>query len=157
MEYVIGALRGLAKVYGDGQQGLIAYAIFSANTAHLDVRTEDGRIAGPDGVLPDDIRRPISIFQLAKSLQMPFETVRKQVNRLIDAGLCVRVKGGVIVPKAVMGSADAARAVETNVGDVRRLVRDLLDAGLDVPRSRHGYVRPKSRPDRARTSAHSRR
>jgi hypothetical protein len=61
---------------------------------------------------------------------MPFETTRQQVNRLIDAGLCIRVEGGVIVPKAAMQRHEAIQAAVTNLGRngwpfSSRLVRSL--------------------------------
>ena len=85
-----------------------------------------------DAVLPDDARKPVSISQVAKSLGMPFETVRKQVHKLIDAGLCVRVEGGVIVPQTSLQRPEVARAVFANLKVVRQLVRDLRAVGLDV-------------------------
>jgi hypothetical protein len=132
MDYVARAFRGLAATYGDGRSGLIVLAISAANTAHLDVRTADPSIAGPDAVLPDDIRKPVSIARLAKLLGMPFETVRKQVHKLIDAGVCAWVEGGVIVPRTANQRPEVARAVSGNLEIVRQLVRDLRAVGLDV-------------------------
>jgi len=132
MEYVAGAFQRLSEAYGDARAWLIVYAIFAANTAHLDVRAEVPSIADPDALLPDDVRRPVSIAQVAKSLGMPFETVRKQVHALIDAGLCVRVDGGVIVPRTAMQLPGVARAALDNLDHVRKLVRDLKAVGLDV-------------------------
>jgi hypothetical protein len=132
MEYVARAFHGLAAAYGDGRSGLIVLAITAANTAHLDVRTQDPGVAGPDAVLPDEMRKPVNITQLAKSLGMPFETVRKQVHKLIDAGVCVRVEGGLIVPRTANQRPEVARAVFANLKIVRQLVRDLRAVGLDV-------------------------
>jgi hypothetical protein len=140
--YVLRALRGLARVYGDGQLGVVAYTIFAANTAHLDVVKGDTRIVGPDGVLHDEERRPVSVLKLSKLLGMPFETTRTYVNRLIEAGVCVRVQGGVIVPQASMQRQEASRAVAVNLAVVRKLVEDLQAVGLDVP-TRPGNRRRK--------------
>jgi hypothetical protein len=147
MEYVAHVFRALGKVYGDGREGLIVQAIFAANTAHLDVRTTDPSIAGPDAVLPDDVRRPISVSRLARSLGLPFETTRQHVNRLIDAGLCVRVRGGVIVPKASVQRPEVAGIVMANLDVVRKLVRDLQAVGLEV------HPRPQSPAKRAAADA----
>jgi hypothetical protein len=132
LEYLVRAFRGLTDAYGDARTGLIVYAISVANTGHLDVRTRDPRIAGPEGILPDHVRKPVSITQIAKSLGMPFETVRKQVHKLIKAGICVRVDGGVIVPRAANQRPEVVRAVLANLNHVRELVRDLQAIGLDV-------------------------
>jgi hypothetical protein len=132
LEYLVRAFRGLSDAYGDARTGLIVYAISVANTGHLDVRTRDPRIAGPEGILPDDVRTPVSITQVAKSLGMPFETVRKQVHKLIGAGICARVDGGVIVTKKANQRPEVVRAVLANLDHVRQLVRDVKAVGLDV-------------------------
>jgi hypothetical protein len=132
MAYVARALRGLADVFGDGRDGLVVLAITAANTAHLDVRTAERGIAGPDAVLPDELRRPISINRLAQSLGMPFETTRQCVNRLIRAGLCVRVEGGVVAPTAALQRPEVAQAVMVNLTLIRELMRDLQAVGLEI-------------------------
>jgi DNA-binding Lrp family transcriptional regulator len=134
VEYVAGVFRALADVYGDGRAGLIVYAISAANTGRLDVRTRDPSIAGPEGILPDEVRLPVSITQVARSLGMPFETVRRQVHKLIDAGFCVQVEGGLIVPKLANQRPEVVRAVMENLEQVRQFVRDLESVGLDVGR-----------------------
>jgi hypothetical protein len=132
MDYVARVFRSLAEVYGDGREGLVVQAIFAANTAHLDIRTVDRSIAGPDATLPDEVRKPISINRLAQSLGLPFETTRQCVNRLIKAGTCVRVKGGILVPKGAVQQPEVAAAVMANLTAVRQLVRNLQAVGLDV-------------------------
>ena len=130
-EYILRALRLLADTYGDIRLGLVAQAIVTANTAHLETRTGEGwRYAGIDDTPPDQVRRPISVYGLAESLGTPYETMRAQVRRLQDAGVCVRVNGGLIVPKTVLETPAALRATLTNVGYVRKFVRDVQAAGL---------------------------
>src|SRR5262245_42066104 len=36
---------------------------------------------------PDDIRRPVSVSAVARSLRLPFETVRRRVALLVEHGL----------------------------------------------------------------------
>jgi DNA-binding Lrp family transcriptional regulator len=128
--YVLRAVRLLIETYGDIRLGVVAQTIVTANTAHLDVRTGEGwRYAGIDEAPPDEVRRPISVSRLAESLGLPFETTRGQVRRLIDAGVCIRVEGGLIVPAVVLEGPAAVRAAVVNVGYVRRFVRDLQAVG----------------------------
>ena len=132
-EYILRAMQLLVEAYGEIRTGIIAQTIVTANTAHLDTRGGEGwRYAGIDETPPDEVRRPISIARLAESLGLPFETTRRHVQRLIDAGVCVRVEGGLIVPKAVLEQPDASQAALANVGYVRKFIRDLHGAGLDV-------------------------
>ena len=147
-EYILRSLQLLVEAYGDIRTGMIAQTIVTANTAHLDTRTGEGwRYAGIDETPPDEVRKPISIARLAESLDLPFETTRRHVQRLIDAGMCIRVEGGLIVPKAVLDRPGAVRAALANVGYVRKFVRDLQAAGLEVS------PRPDPREPAARRGA----
>jgi hypothetical protein len=129
--YVLRAFQLLTDNYGDVRAGLIARTIHIANTGHLDPRTEAGRrIAGPDGILPDELRRPIGIKRLSESTGLPFESTRRIVQRLVNGGHCVRVEGGVIVPAEALARPEHANIVITNFGYLRRFVRDLEALGL---------------------------
>jgi hypothetical protein len=64
-------------------------------------------------------------------LGLPYETLRRQVHRLIEAGVCVRVEGGLIVPMAVVEQPAAGQAVLANVRYVRQFVRNLQAIGFD--------------------------
>jgi hypothetical protein len=132
MAYALSVFRGLAAIYGDGQLGVIAQTISIANSAHIDLLTPHPGVAGPDAVLHDHARRPISVLKLSKLLGMPFETTRSQVNRLIEQGVCVRVDGGIIIPKSAMQRPVTMRAVEENLATVRQLVWELQAVGLDI-------------------------
>jgi DNA-binding Lrp family transcriptional regulator len=126
-EYLLRALQLLIDAYGDIHDGILAHTIVTANTSHLDARGGEGwRYAGVDQAPPDDERRPISVARLAESLGLPFETTRRHVGRLMDAGVCIRIEGGLIVPQAVLERPAAARSALANVGYVRRFVRDVL-------------------------------
>jgi DNA-binding Lrp family transcriptional regulator len=130
-EYVLRTFQLLIDTHGDIRSGLLVQAINAANVAHLDARTEAGRrAAGVDGVLPDDVRRPISIARLAESTGLPFESTRRIVQRLIDAGVCDRIHGGVIVPRAIVEGPEAVRLASANVRYVGEFVRKLLAFGL---------------------------
>ena len=131
-EYILRALQLLTDTYGDVRAGIVAQTIVTANTAHLDVRLGAGRrYAGIEETPPDEVRRPISVARLAESLGFPYETMRQHVRRLTDAGVCVRLGAGVVVPTAVLERPPAARSALANVGYVRKFMRDLSVAGLD--------------------------
>jgi DNA-binding Lrp family transcriptional regulator len=131
-EYILRALQLLADAYGDIRAGIVAQTIVTANTAHLDApRGEGYRYAGIAQTPPDEVRRPISIARLAESLGLPYETMRARVRRLIDAGVCVQLDAGLIVPGAVLERPTAARSMLANVGYARKLMRDLHAVGFD--------------------------
>ncbi len=143
-EYVLRAFQLLIDAYGDLRAGLLAQAIHTANVAAL-VHTDAGRsAAGPGGTFPDEVRRPISIARLADSAGLPFESTRRIVHRLIDAGECRRVEGGVIVPGAAVERPWRVRSVTANVGYVRRFMRELQAVGLDAAAPPVGSQAPES-------------
>jgi DNA-binding Lrp family transcriptional regulator len=130
--YILRALQLLADAYGDIRAGIVAQTIVTANTAHLDApRGEGWRYAGIAETPPDEVRRPISVARLAESLGLPYETMRQQVRRLIDAGVCVRLDDGLIVPGAVLERPASARSALANVAYVQKFMRDLHAAGFD--------------------------
>jgi DNA-binding Lrp family transcriptional regulator len=129
--YALRAFRLLVDVYGDVRSGIVAQAIVTANTAHL-VDREGSRYAGVEETPPDAVRRPVSVLSLAGALGLPYETLRAQVQRLIEAGVCVRVDGGVLVPAAVLETPVATRATMANVAYVRQFLRDLLARSLEA-------------------------
>jgi DeoR/GlpR family transcriptional regulator of sugar metabolism len=61
---------------------------------------------------------------------LPFETTRRHVNKLVQAGRCVRVRGGVIVPTQVLQHPKTNEATLANVTNVRRFLRALKAAGV---------------------------
>jgi DeoR/GlpR family transcriptional regulator of sugar metabolism len=57
-----------------------------------------------EGTPPDEMRQPVSVYALAKSLSMPYETTRRYVARLVEEGLCIKVVGGILVPGSVLST-----------------------------------------------------
>jgi hypothetical protein len=147
MAYVLRAFRPLIDTFGDARAGLLVQAINAANVAPLVGHQENKRTA--DGTFPDAARRPISIARLADSSGMPFESTRRIVQRLIEMGVCLRVPGGVIVPRATVQRPSTIRALNANLGYVRRFMRELEVAGLAEP---HAPANTRAAPDQARNS-----
>lgn len=84
--------------------------------------------------------RPISAHSLATSLDRSFETVRRHVNGLIAAGLCERVRGGVIASAGVIDRAPMARLFTLSHDSFVRFVADLAALGAVPP------MAPPTRP-----------
>ncbi|MGA0602074.1 hypothetical protein ACO2Q3_15315 [Caulobacter sp. KR2-114] len=129
-DYFFRALGLISSLHGgDITAAIIWQAIVTANTAHLDAGDYRGSEASP----PDDLRRPVSVLSLSQSLGMPFETTRRYVNRMIAAGRCERVRGGVVVPASVLNDERTQAARLENLGYLRRLGREMLRAGIIKP------------------------
>ncbi len=81
---------------GDVVTGMVYTAIWTANVRHI----ANTAPAGKRDVLSDDHRLPVSAFALSKALRLPYETVRRHAQSLIDDGVAVRVgRSGLIVPE----------------------------------------------------------
>jgi hypothetical protein len=115
---------------GDLLDTLVSLALIQANVGHIDgvgPGAPDGLRA--DGAVPDNLRRPVSVLALADALGLPYETTRRRISHLADAGYCVRVAGGVMVPVATDGPGhDAVR--RTNLSNLQRMFRALRLAGV---------------------------
>ena len=102
---------------GDFLRGLVYTAIWTANVKHF-FNTE---IVASQGILPDELRRPVSILAISNSLRLPYETVRRHAAALEKDGLCRRVgRQGVIVP------ATAHRRLTSNTVQVHGMLTELL-------------------------------
>uniref|UniRef100_UPI0026EED2D7 hypothetical protein n=1 Tax=Phenylobacterium aquaticum TaxID=1763816 RepID=UPI0026EED2D7 len=88
------------------------------------------------GVLPDDLRRPVSRTALARRLELPREATAKIVDELLAEGwLRVQGRGGLIAPADVLTGeqvgAIALRGWEATVA----FVQALHQVGMPMPRS----------------------
>ncbi|MDO9338641.1 MAG: hypothetical protein EON95_17555 [Caulobacteraceae bacterium] len=113
---------------------VVYIAILQANLAPL---TEDpalaARYAGLDAVMPEDLRRPISVHALAGSLHMPYETTRRCVGRLIEKGFVKRVsRSGILTCADKLTEPGQKRLVEQQYQDTLRLVGQLKRGGIDL-------------------------
>lgn len=94
---------------GDGIPGLrpleslLVMAVNQANIAPLTrdpvARSRYGALEAP---APDEIRRPVSVRAVAASMQLPYETARRNIRRLEGLGVCATSEAGVVVPAAFM-------------------------------------------------------
>jgi len=129
--YVLRTLALLAQLHGgDLLTAIIVLRINAANVAHFDAAGGQSAFPGNATPPPDSARRPISVTRLARSLGLPFETTRRYVNRLLESGICVRVKGGVLVPSQAVDGPGMIELRNINLANLRRLTHDLRKAGV---------------------------
>jgi DNA-binding Lrp family transcriptional regulator len=109
---------------------LLVAAIIEANVARLNGQPAlQSAYALLDNAPPDELRRPVSINALAASLGIPFETVRRHVNRLISQGFIATAPGGIYVPTSVLVSPQFVTAAVDRYRRVRRFYEDLVAGG----------------------------
>jgi DNA-binding Lrp family transcriptional regulator len=127
-------IANISRDGGDLLEPLVFAAIVQANQAPLRHDPAIARRFGDSGeALPDELRRPISINAVAHSLRLPFETVRRKVKRLAEAGRCVVTTAGAYVPQAVIVGARHAEIQAARMARLARLLDDLSAAGFLGP------------------------
>lgn len=130
----------LVRLGGFGRDvidGLLMAAIGAANVALI---TRDPvlqmKYATLDQAPPDDLRRPVSINAVATSLRLPFETTRRRVRKLEEAGIIQTTPKGVFIASAPINDPFYRMAFTAHYEKLRTLYGRLWRLGLlrDLPR-----------------------
>jgi biotin operon repressor len=108
---------------GDLISGLTFYAIAHANVKHLN----RPRVLNPlaeGGLFPDELRKPVSCYSVAKELGLPRETIRRHALKLVARGLCVQTaERRYYVPSLALGAPQfsrLSRILEVELDDAMR-------------------------------------
>lgn len=123
-----------AQLDHDYSLAVVYLAILQANMGAMSEDTAlSARYAGVDTIVPEDLRRPISVHALAGSLHMPYETTRRCVGRLIDKGFVKRVsRSGILTCAEKQAEPGQKRMVEQNYQDAMRMVGQLRRGGIEL-------------------------
>lgn len=131
-DYLLRLAEPVTQYMGDLVSGLLLMDVIHANTEHLP-DTEGGDPGGgwsPQGFVPDALRRPIRPTALAERLGIPPETVRRHLQRLVDADQCERTGNGYLVPGRILARPPFVQYVLDNQSHLHRLYAGLADFGV---------------------------
>jgi hypothetical protein len=119
---------------GDLHKALVFAAIVSANVQHISHTSEAGhQYGGLDNAPPDEERRPVSTHALAHSLGLPYETTRRNVNKLMAEGACTRVPGqGLVIPASYLMSPKNIGHMFQCITALQWFLSSLRRAGFDL-------------------------
>lgn len=134
-DFTLRTMIGIAATLDHDYALAVVYlAILQANLAPvMEDAALSAKYAGLDTVVPEDLRRPISVHALAGSLHMPYETTRRCVGRLIDKGFVKRVsRSGILTCAEKMAEPAQKRLVEQQYQDALRMVGQLRRGGIDL-------------------------
>jgi len=130
-----------------GLKPLEAVLLMAINQANIAALTRDpaarSRYGALENAAPDEERRPVSVRAVAASMQLPYETARRNVRRLAAKGACVIGELGVIVPTAFMTSAAYMEAAQLGHERLHGLYRMLSAGGLLEPLPPAHYHEPE--------------
>ena len=131
-DYLLRLAEPVTRHMGDVVSGLLLMDVIHANTEHLP-DTEGGDPAGgwaAEGFVPDILRRPVRPTALSARLGIPLETVRRRLQRLVDADQCERMEDGYVVPARILARPPFIQYVLDNRSHVHRLYVGLADFGV---------------------------
>jgi DNA-binding Lrp family transcriptional regulator len=129
-DYALRVIDTTMRALGDLMTGLILMEVLRCNTEHLPRDERGGEGFLPDDFVPDDLRKPVSITAVAGRLGLPIETVRRHATELFDRGLCVRVKGGLLVPSPALARPAMVAFSRENLTNLLRMFSGLSQLGV---------------------------
>jgi DNA-binding Lrp family transcriptional regulator len=124
-EYYLRALELIGRRVGDPLTGLIVMGLARLNMAG---QTPQERAA--NHLLPDGARKPIRRSELARSLGLPSETVRRRLLDLEARGYCRTSREGVVFSIDRVAAPDAQRLLHDNNVNLMRMMSRLARYGV---------------------------
>jgi hypothetical protein len=114
---------------------MIIHAVLNANVLNVMKNPElDRRFGSVEAVEPDEIKQGVSRAALARFFGMPVETVRRRADRLKKEGILRETDQGLIVTEANQFKFGNNHELQkTNMLLVRKFLRDLTEAGVELP------------------------
>lgn len=106
---------------------LLFVSVIKANTWHLTTDPKAALAYGAvDAIPPDELRKPITVYALAKQLALPYDTANRHAKKLLAAGMLTRdSRGALIAPATVLGSPKMTTGVGLVVQEVERFLHAL--------------------------------
>jgi hypothetical protein len=136
LAYILCSISELFRHYDfDPLDLLIIHTVMNTNVLTVMKDPElDRRFGSVHTVEPDDLKQGVSRAALSRFLSLPFETIRRRVDRLKKEGILRELDHGLIVSEGNMFKFGNNHELQkTNVILFRKLVRDLAQAGVELP------------------------
>jgi len=129
--YVLRYLESSREVAGDLISAILFLAVAVANVEHVTRSPEaSDRYAEPRTAVPDDQRKRVTVKGLSREIGLSFETTRRRMNALIEAGVCARDAAGIYVPAQVLLSPPVVKHRRANAASLQRLFTGLRRQGV---------------------------
>lgn len=125
--FALRALETLSARYDGYLCGRIVAVVVTANARAIAGNPVlRARYADDMALPPDELRVPVSVRSLAQKMELPFETVRRRVAALEQAGTVERREGGVIVPGRVLATPEYRQNSQRIAAHFEQLTTTLL-------------------------------
>jgi len=136
LAYMLCAASEMFRHYDfDPMDLLLIHAVLNANVLNIMKDPKlDRRFGSVHTVEPDEIKQGVSRAALSRFLALPIETVRRRADRLKKEGILRETDHGLIVTEAnQFKSGNNHELQRTNMRLVRKFLRDLTEAGIELP------------------------
>jgi CRP-like cAMP-binding protein len=136
LAYMLCAISEMFRNYDfDPMDLLLIHAILNANVLNIMKDPElDRQYGSIQTVEPDAIKQGVSRAALSRFLALPVETVRRRADRLKKEGILRETDHGLIVTEANQYKFGNNHELQkTNMLLVRKFLRDLMEAGVELP------------------------
>ena len=108
---------------------LVFTTLWAGNVSHLRGKT----YAEVDDIPPNEERRPITIRQVADSLGLPYETVRRRMVEMLERGMARKVgREGFIVPAEALARPEVVNSLKRSHTSLLRFLKELKGLGIDA-------------------------
>ncbi|MCI3132621.1 hypothetical protein [Phenylobacterium aquaticum] len=132
-DFILRVLESGVAPHGSMLDALVFTALMHANAEPI---TQDPtmawRYAGADTPPPDNLRRPVTIAELAAKLFIPRETMRRRISRMLDLGRCVAAPGGYLTTLEHMQKPNVLQSGALVVHHFGQLLQHLRQEGFDL-------------------------
>ena len=129
-DYILRWVEIANEIHGvDIIYSLVYTTMWAGNVSHL-----RGRVyAGINEIPPDEERRPITIRQVADSLGLPYETVRRRVVEMLKRGVVKKVgREGFIVPGEAHARPEMLNGLKRSHASLTRFLKELKALGIEA-------------------------
>jgi len=136
LSYMLCAASEMFRHYDfDPMDLLLIHAVLNANVLNIMKDPKlDRQFGSVHTVEPDEIKQGVSRAALSRFLALPIETVRRRADRLKREGILRETDHGLIVTEANQFKFGNNHELQkTNMLLVRKFLRDLTEAGIELP------------------------
>ncbi len=124
----------VAAFDNDYEQAMIFLAISTQNAQNLMLnKVTRKEYASFANFVPEHLMRPVSRMALARSTNLPRETVRRKVLKLIERGYVVETPKGLVVPRSLRDLPAYGETVAVQEANLRRLFSMVGEAMASDP------------------------
>jgi DNA-binding Lrp family transcriptional regulator len=129
-DYVLGVVETVMGALGDPVEGLILLTVVRCNIEQLSADQRGGEGAAPQDFVTDELRRPVRVGIVARRLGLAKETVRRHAARLVERGLCVKARGGLVAPAQALARPDFLACMAGALINLHRMFAALAQLGV---------------------------